>query len=56
MSTFKIKEEWRKLNLEIAQHQKVIKQNTQAGQIFSEEYLNWINEKIARRDYLTTII
>lgn len=50
----KNREEWRALNLKIAQHQKVIKTNSSAGQVFGEEYLNWVNELINRRDYLTT--
>jgi hypothetical protein len=49
----KIKDEWRKLNLEISYHQKIIKQNSKAGQKFTEEYINWINEKIKHRDTLT---
>jgi hypothetical protein len=52
----KLKEKWCKLNLEIAQIQKVIKQNTAAGQIFSDEYLNWLDEKIQLRDSLTNSI
>jgi hypothetical protein len=52
----KLKEKWCKLNYEIAQIQKVIKQNTAAGQIFSEEYLQWVNEKIQLRDSLTDLI
>ena len=52
----KLREEWRALNLTIAQHQKTIKQNTLSGQIFSQEYLNWVNELTKRRDYLTNKI
>jgi hypothetical protein len=52
----KLKEKWCKLNLEIAQIQRVIKQNTAAGQIFSDEYLNWLNEKIQLRDSMTNLI
>ena len=48
------REEWRALNLKIAQHQKVIKINSSAGQIFSDDYLNWLNDLISRRNYLTT--
>lgn len=55
-STIKLREEWRALNIKISQHQKTIKTNSQCGQIFSDEYLNWINELIQRRDYLTNII
>jgi len=55
-NNIKLREEWRQLNLKIAQIQKVITQNTKAGQVFTEEYLNWVNELINRRDYLTTQI
>lgn len=55
-SNYKLREEWRELNLKISQIQKVIAQNTKAGQIFTEEYLNWVNDLINRRDYLTTQI
>ena len=51
----KIREEWRKLNLEIQQIQKVISQNTKAGQIFTNEYLQWLQSKIERRDALTNL-
>jgi hypothetical protein len=47
-------EEWRALNLKIAQHQRVIKINSAAGQVFSDEYLNWVNELIQRSIYLST--
>jgi hypothetical protein len=59
MTKFKqieLREKWKKLNLEIAQIQRVIKQNTAAGQIFSEEYLQWVNEKIQLRDSITNLI
>jgi len=52
----KIREEWRKLNLEIQQIQRVIALNTKAGQKFSEEYLQWVKEKIEYRDNLTSLI
>jgi|LakMenE01Jun11ns_1017448.scaffolds.fasta_scaffold9110582_2 hypothetical protein len=52
----KIREEWRKLNLEIQQIQRVIALNTKAGQNFSEEYLQWVKEKIEYRDNLTSLI
>jgi hypothetical protein len=55
-NTIKIREEWRKLNLEIQQIQKVIALNTKAGQKFSQEYLQWVKEKIEYRDSLTNII
>ena len=55
-NNIKLREEWRQLNLKIAQIQKVITQNTKAGQVFTEEYFNWLNELINRRDYLTTQI
>jgi hypothetical protein len=50
----KNRDEWRALNLKIAQHQRVIKINSAAGQIFSDDYLNWLNDLINRRNYLTT--
>ena len=52
----KLRNEWRSLNLKIAQHQKVIKQNTLAGQVFDAEYLNWVQVLIDRRDFLTNAI
>jgi hypothetical protein len=55
-NNIKLREEWRQLNLKIAQIQKVIAQNTKAGQVFTEEYLNWVNDLINRRDYLTSQI
>jgi hypothetical protein len=54
--TIKLREEWRALNLKISQHQKTIKTNSASGQIFSDEYLTWVNELICRRDYLTNLI
>ena len=53
-NNIKLRDEWRQLNLKISQIQKVITQNTKAGQIFTKEYLIWVNELIKRRDYLTT--
>lgn len=55
-NNIKLREEWRQLNLKIAQIQKLINQNTKAGQVFTEEYLNWVNDLINKRDYLTTQI
>ena len=55
-NNIKLREEWRQLNLKITQIQRVITQNTKAGQVFSEEYLKWVNDLINRRDYLTTQI
>ena len=55
-NNIKLREEWRELNLKITQIQKVISQNTKAGQVFTEEYLKWVNDLINRRDYLTTQI
>lgn len=52
-TNLKNRDEWRALNLKIAQHQKTIKQNSFAGQVFSSEYLKWVTELIERRDYLT---
>ena len=46
-------DEWRALNLKIAQHQRVIKMNSAAGQVFSEEYLDWVNQLIERSIYLS---
>ncbi len=50
--SIKLRDEWRALNLKIAQIDRVIKTN----KIKNEEYLNWVNDLKARRDYLTTII
>ena len=52
----KLRNEWRSLNLKIAQHQKAIKQNTLAGQTFGAEYLQWLQDLINRRDLLTNLI
>lgn len=52
--TIKNRDEWRALNLKIAQHQRVIKMNSAAGQVFSQEYLDLVNQLIERRTYLTT--
>lgn len=52
----KIREEWRALNIKIAQHQKVIKQNSLCGQQFTKEYLNWLQDLIDYRDKLTNKI
>jgi len=48
-----IRDEWRALNLKIAQHQKTIKQNSAAGQVFSSEYLKWLEDLTKYRDSLT---
>ena len=50
----KNREEWRALNLKIAQHQRVIKMNSAAGQVFGQEYLDWVNQLIQRSIYLST--
>jgi hypothetical protein len=50
----KNREEWRALNLKIAQHQRTIKMNSAAGQVFDIEYLSWVDQLIERRTYLTT--
>jgi hypothetical protein len=52
----KLRDEWRQLNIKIAQHQRTVKINTLAGQKFSSEYLNFLDELILRRDYLTNLI
>ena len=52
----KLRDEWRALNLKIAQHQKVITQNSLAGQVFDAEYLDWVKDLINRRDILTNTI
>ena len=52
----KLRQEWRALNIKIAQHQKVINQNSLAGQVFTADYLNWVQSLIERRDLLTNII
>jgi len=48
----KLRDEWRALNLKLAQIDKVIKMN----KITDLEYLNWVNDLKNRRDYLTNII
>jgi hypothetical protein len=50
----KNRDEWRALNLKIAQHQRVIKINSAAGQVFGDEYLAWVNQLIERSIYLAT--
>jgi hypothetical protein len=51
--TIKNREEWRALNLKIAQHQRTIKMNSAAGQVFGQEYLDWVNQLIERSIYLS---
>lgn len=51
-ASVKLWDEWRALNLKIAQIDRVIKMN----KITNEEYLNWANDLRNRRDYLTNII
>ena len=50
----KNRDEWRALNLKIAQHQRVIKMNSASGQVFGDEYLAWVNQLIERSIYLAT--
>ena len=52
--TIKNRDEWRALNLKIAQHQRVIKMNSASGQVFGDEYLAWVNQLIERSIYLAT--
>jgi len=52
----KIRNEWRNLNLKISYHQKVINQNSNAGQVFDAEYLKWVQDMIDYRDSLTSKI
>lgn len=52
----KISEQWRKLNLEIRTIDRVMKMNGAAGQIFDEEYLQWVSDKKALRDSLTDLV
>jgi hypothetical protein len=49
---YKLREEWRSLNLKIAQIDRVIKMNN----ITDIEYLNWVNELKKRRDFLTELV
>lgn len=48
----KLRDEWRKLNIQIAQIDRVIKIN----KITDSDYLSWVLDLKARRDYLTNII
>ena len=50
------KRKWVKLNYEIEQHQRVIRINSKSGQIFSEDYLQWLDEIIQLRDSLTDLL
>lgn len=52
----KIRDTWRRLNLEIQQIERVMKINGAAGQIFDEEYLQYVNDKKALRDSLTELV
>ena len=52
----KLRDEWRTLNIKISQHQRTIKINSAAGQKFSSEYLNFLDELIQRRNYITNLI
>lgn len=52
MNVQKLRDEWRSLNLQINQCQKVIKQNS----ITNPEYLQWVNELISYRDSITNLI
>lgn len=52
----KLNDEWRALNLSIPQKVRQIEMNIKANRPNSEEYVNWVNDLIARRDYLTNII
>lgn len=52
----KLNEEWRALNLSIPQKLRQIEMNIKANRPNSEEYVNWVKDLIARRDYLTNII
>ena len=49
----KIRNECQQLNIKIAYHEKVIKQNTKAGQKFTNEYINWLQDLIKYRNSLT---
>ena len=52
MANYKLREEWKTLNLKIAQIDRVIKMNN----ITDVDYLIWVNDLKQRRDFLTTII
>ena len=49
----KNRDEFRALNLKIRSHQKTIKINSAAGQVFTQEYLDWVNQLIERSIYLS---
>jgi hypothetical protein len=51
--TIKNRDEFRALNLKIRSHQRTIKTNSAAGQVFTQEYLDWVNELIERSIYLS---
>jgi hypothetical protein len=51
-TNYKLREEWRALNLKITQIDKVIKMNN----ITDADYLIWVNELKKRRDFLTKLI
>ena len=48
----KLRDEWKALNLKLAQIHRVIKMN----KITDAEYLCWVSDLQKRRDYLTTQI
>jgi hypothetical protein len=51
-TNYKLREEWRALNLKITQIDKVIKMNN----ITDADYLIWVNELKKRRDFLIKLI
>jgi len=51
--TIKNRDEWRALNLKIRSHQRTIKMNSAAGKVFSQEYLDWVNQLIERSIHLS---
>jgi hypothetical protein len=51
--TRKNRDEFRVLNLKIRSHQRTIKINSAAGQVFTQEYLDWVNQLIERSIYLS---
>ena len=49
----KLRDQWRKLNLEINQIWNALNNNMKAGYKPSEEYMQWVNDKMKLRDELT---
>lgn len=55
-TTQTLREEWRALNLKINSLVKTTQQNMKAGYQPTEEFKEWLNQLMARRDELTPLV